>query len=45
MILAIGITFALYDFNHEHARFWPAFILGGIIGLVLALRVDMISMP
>jgi NAD(P) transhydrogenase subunit beta len=45
MTLAIAITFAVEEFGNEHLKFWPAFAVGGVIGLIAALRVDMISMP
>ena len=45
MSLAIGISFAVPDFGDSHLKFWPVFALGGMIGLIAALRVEMISMP
>ncbi len=45
MSLAISITFVLEDFGNSHIKFWAAFSAGGLIGLMAALRVEMISMP
>jgi NAD(P) transhydrogenase subunit beta len=43
--MAIIATFFLSDFGNEHVKFWIPFAIGGVIGLVLAMRVSMISMP
>jgi len=45
MTLAIGSTFLLDEFNSNFVYFIPAFSLGGLIGLTLALKVEMIMMP
>ena len=45
MALAICVSLATPDFGNEHFKFWPVFLLGGVIGLIAALQVDMISMP
>ena len=45
MTLAILFTFMVDDFNNNFALFFPAFLIGGGIGLYLALKVEMISMP
>jgi NAD(P) transhydrogenase subunit beta len=45
MALAILFTFFLTEFDNQFALFFPAFILGGSIGLFLAMKVQMISMP
>lgn len=45
MILAIIATFFLDDFQNNYSKFLPAFVIGGFIGFVMALKVDMISMP
>jgi NAD(P) transhydrogenase subunit beta len=39
MTLAIFFTFFLSDFDSEFFLFFPAFLLGGGIGLYLALKV------
>lgn len=43
--LAIVATFFIDEFNHRYFYFLPAFVLGGTIGLVIALKVEMINMP
>jgi NAD(P) transhydrogenase len=45
MSLAILATFFLDDFENNYSKFLPAFVIGGFIGLVMALKVEMISMP
>jgi len=45
MLLAIVVTFFLNDFNFRFAYFVPPFAVGGLIGLVLAVKVEMINMP
>jgi NAD(P) transhydrogenase subunit beta len=45
MTLAILFTFLQDDFANEFAKFFTAFLIGGAIGLVLALKVSMINMP
>jgi NAD(P) transhydrogenase len=45
MVLAIAATFFVHEFHFNFVMFLPVFIIGGTIGLVLALRVDMINMP
>ena len=37
MALAIGVSLATPDFGNEHFKFWPVFLLGGLIGLLAAL--------
>ena len=45
MTLAIPTTFLLEEFDNNYAFFVPGFLLGGAIGLILAVRVEMINMP
>jgi NAD(P) transhydrogenase len=45
MTLAILFTFALDQFHLEFAKFFPPFLIGSAIGLLLAKRAKMISMP
>lgn len=45
MFLAIVFTWLVDEYNNEYAKFFTAFLLGSGIGLVLALKVQMISMP
>lgn len=46
MTLAIVITFLFDSFMMmDFYRFLVAFIVGGLIGLILAKRVEMINMP
>lgn len=45
MIFAILFTFGLDQFNMEFAKFFPPFIVGSVVGLLLARRAKMISMP
>jgi len=45
MVLAIASTFFLAEFDNNFLLFVPAFVVAGLIGLVLALKVEMISMP
>ena len=45
MALAILFTFMVDDFDNNFALFFPAFLIGGGIGLYLAIKVEMISMP
>jgi hypothetical protein len=39
MLLAIVFTFFVDDFNNQFALFLPSFLIGGLIGLFLAIRV------
>jgi len=45
MFLAIFVTFFLSEFNYQFKFFFPPFVVGGGIGLYLALKVEMINMP
>ncbi|CAG9314130.1 unnamed protein product [Blepharisma stoltei] len=45
MILAITATLFVEEFNGRYLFFFPAFVLGGVVGLGMALKVEMISMP
>lgn len=45
MTLAIGATMFLSDFDNNFLLFGIAAGVGGLIGLYLAIRVDMIAMP
>lgn len=45
MTVAIIATFFHDEFDYKFGLFLPAFILGGVIGLGAAIRVEMISMP
>jgi NAD/NADP transhydrogenase beta subunit len=45
MTFAICFTFLLEDFQGEFLKFIVSFVLGGAIGVVLAMRVEMINMP
>ena len=45
MFLAIVFTWLVDEYDNEYAKFFTAFIIGGGIGLILALKVSMISMP
>jgi NAD(P) transhydrogenase len=45
MFLAIVVTIFLDDFNSQFKYFVPPFAVGGLLGLVLAVRVEMINMP
>jgi H+-translocating NAD(P) transhydrogenase subunit beta len=45
MTLAIISTFFLREFHNEYMVFSIAFIVGGLIGLALAMYVQMIQMP
>jgi NAD(P) transhydrogenase len=45
MFMAIFVTFFLADFHYQFKFFFPPFVVGGGIGLYLALRVEMINMP
>ena len=37
MALAIGVSMGTPEFGNEHFKFWPVFLLGGVIGLIAAL--------
>jgi NAD(P) transhydrogenase subunit beta len=45
MAFAILFTFMLDSFNTEFLKFVPAFTVGGLIGLFMAIKVEMIDMP
>ena len=45
MILAIVSTFFEDEFNSNYVIFFPLFITGGLIGMNMALKVEMINMP
>ena len=45
MALSIGATVFLEEFHGNYIKFLPAFVLGGLIGLVLAVTVTMNAMP
>jgi NAD/NADP transhydrogenase beta subunit len=45
MTFAITFTFLLDAFADEFVKFIPSFALGGVIGLLMAVKVEMINMP
>lgn len=45
MTFAIIATFFVHEFHFNFVMFLPIFVIGGVIGLILGLRVDMIHMP
>jgi NAD(P) transhydrogenase subunit beta len=45
MTFAITFTFFLDAFGDEFVKFIPSFALGGVIGLLMAIKVEMINMP
>ena len=45
MTLAIIATFFIDDFESNYLAFFVPFLIGGIIGAVMALQVEMINMP
>lgn len=45
MSLAIIATFCISSFHSNYSSFFVFFLIGGILGTVMALRVEMIDMP
>lgn len=45
MTLAIIATFFVDDFESNYLAFFIPFLIGGVIGAVMALQVEMINMP